>query len=277
MVRAEALAASVTLRIVRGLSSPFGDPISPRMFFTKLVLLVVFVAVAAYAKSKEGPAKGAPKLVKITLAETRPTQSVVGMEEVHIRRQLIEKAANGGKAALTAYLRENPGSVIRGPFGQLYLIDGHHFARALEDAGIEEMYVAIEKDWSHKKPTEFWEKMIQKERVYLKKFGKDLKSQAELPEHIAQLEDDPYRSLAWLLKKRGAYENLDMPFQEFIYADYLRDKVEIDFSTPDAVEKTVREGERAIKKAKFLPGSIKGREGGIPKCQMQEIFRQFAR
>ena len=38
--------------------------------------------------------------------------------------------------------------------------------------------------------------------------------------------DDPYRSLAGLSRKAGAYDKVDVAFTEFLWADYLRDKVD---------------------------------------------------
>ena len=34
--------------------------------------------------------------------------------------------------------------------------------------------------------------------------------------------DDPYRSLAWLVREAGGYKQLDTPFQEFAWTEYLR-------------------------------------------------------
>ena len=42
---------------------------------------------------------------------------------------------------------------------------------------------------------------------------------------LCSLVDDPYRSLSGLARKAGAYDKVDVPFTEFKWASYLRDKV----------------------------------------------------
>lgn len=208
-------------------------------------LVLGFSALTAHAKN----------LVRVHLDDTRPTQSTVGLEEVRLNLPPIRDAVAEGPAALDEFLRKRPGSVIRGPSGQLYLADGHHFARALHEAGLTEMYIEIKKDWSDKTSTEFWDKMREKQKVYLKKFGREITPE-QLPPHIVELEDDAYRSLAWILKRRGVYDDVDTPYQEFLYADYLRDKMTIDFSTNDAMERTVQTATEWVHKGKNeLPGA----------------------
>lgn len=197
----------------------------------------------------------AKNLVLVNIGEARPTQSTVGYEEVRRNLPEIRLAAGEGAEAFDRFLRDRPGFVIRGPSGQMYLTDGHHFARALQEFGLREMYIEVKKDWSDKTPGEFWDKMREKQKVYLKKFGREITT-AELPRRIVDLEDDAYRSLAWLLKQRGVYEKTDAPFQEFVYADYLRDKLTIDFSTPEALERTVDLATEWVHKGKNeLPGA----------------------
>ncbi|MEL4383009.1 ParB/Srx family N-terminal domain-containing protein, partial [Shewanella algae] len=44
----------------------------------------------------------------------------------------------------------------------------------------------------------------------------------DLPLNVDDMVDNPFRSLAWLLKKAKTYKDLDVPFQEFAWASFLR-------------------------------------------------------
>jgi len=48
-----------------------------------------------------------------------------------------------------------------------------------------------------------------------------------LPEKIKMLQDDPYRSLAWLVRKNGGYKKTAIPFAEFKWARYFRKKIKL--------------------------------------------------
>ena len=50
---------------------------------------------------------------------------------------------------------------------------------------------------------------------------------AVIPKYLSALVDDPYRSLAGLARKAGAYEKVAVPFSEFRWANFLRDKVDL--------------------------------------------------
>jgi hypothetical protein len=45
---------------------------------------------------------------------------------------------------------------------------------------------------------------------------------SEIPDSIDGLVDDPYRSLASALRRRGGFSKTPAPFSEFAWADYLR-------------------------------------------------------
>ena len=47
-------------------------------------------------------------------------------------------------------------------------------------------------------------------------------SRSELPKSVADLQDDPYRSLAGELRRAGGFAKDTTPFSEFIWADFLR-------------------------------------------------------
>ena len=76
-----------------------------------------------------------------------------------------------------------------------------------------------------------------------------------IPESIDALKDDPYRSLAGELRRAGGFAKDITPFSEFLWADFLRDRVK-----PKAVAKDFENAlAKALalaktKDASYLPG-----------------------
>lgn len=48
---------------------------------------------------------------------------------------------------------------------------------------------------------------------------------ADIPKSVADLVDDPYRSLAGELRKAGGFAKDTTPFSEFLWADFLRRRI----------------------------------------------------
>ena len=104
---------------------------------------------------------------------------------------------------------------ILGPKGVPYLIDSHHTASALEASGFHNVSVVLKKvcDWSHMNEREFYGKM--KEHNFMNGVGRKLGSSGEnvnalpgpvdvshaIPGRVYTLRDDPWRSLAALVRK----------------------------------------------------------------------------
>jgi hypothetical protein len=47
----------------------------------------------------------------------------------------------------------------------------------------------------------------------------------DLPKTVADLKDDPFRSLAGELRRAGGFAKDTTPFSEFLWADFLRRKI----------------------------------------------------
>ncbi len=193
-------------------------------------------------------------LVKVKILDVRPTQFSVGAKEIQFRSVKIEGKDEDG--TLADYKKENAGKVVIGPDGSFFLVDGHHFARALFEMGKESMRVEILKDYSDLSWNAFWAKLRQKHLCYLRDSRGRLRSPSELPKTIAGLKDDPYRSLSWLVRRAEGYEDLDAPFQEFFWAQYFRRRIKKWEDTSGAWEKALMLGMRLAKarKASHLAG-----------------------
>ncbi len=77
------------------------------------------------------------------------------------------------------------------------------------------------------------------------------KTPGELPKTVAAMTDDPYRSLAWAVNSEGGYEDSDVPYADFYWADFFRERIDIrDF------KKATAEGVKLAHspEAKGLPG-----------------------
>lgn len=180
-----------------------------------------------------------PKIRWTSTDVMRPTQCSVGYLEVQLKMQEFRERTLK-QDSLGKYLKEHPIPAVLGPDGRMYLTDHHHMGLALVrlsdewDAGeapaIKNPYRAccfqIVKDMSDRQDLSmrhFFSKM--EEHQLSHPFDGHGKRVEKIPRYLSDLVDDPYRSLAGLARKAGAYNKVDVPFTEFKWADYLRDKV----------------------------------------------------
>ena len=149
-----------------------------------------------------------------------PTQLALGLLEVTTKAGELRKMSGDDQHD---YLKANAAPVVIGPQGRLYVYDHHHLARACWEAGIEELYVTVSEDLSHCGSKEFWDVLASKNWCHLyDQFGNGPHPTANLPDSVRGLGDDPFRSLAWLARKSGAYAKSDAPFAEFQWANFFR-------------------------------------------------------
>jgi hypothetical protein len=167
-----------------------------------------------------------PVLNPVPIKSLRPTQITVGYREVAEKRREWRdrtRRRKGRKAA--EYLGRHMIPVIRGPGEAAYVIDHHHLCRALLDEGVDDILVNVVLDLSSLKSGEFWTFMDNRALCHpYDAEGRRLGFKA-IPAKIAELKDDPYRSLAGELRRAGGYAKDVTPFSEFIWADFLRRRV----------------------------------------------------
>ena len=182
----------------------------------------------------------------------RPTQMTLGMREVTRRRDQIKQLSS---KELEAYLADRVVPCVIGPGKSLYLIDRHHMCRALLDANLDTVMCEVVSDVTGLGEEEFWRFMDL--RGWVHPFDRDGKRCAveAVPGRVADLVDDPYRALAGFLRRDSGFKKADTPFEEFIWADYLRHRVAVDLVQSD-FEKA---GTQALKlarsrAARHLPG-----------------------
>jgi hypothetical protein len=200
----------------------------------------------------------ADALCTAKIDDLHPTQISVGMIEVKAKEHKLGKMS---KQQLDKYLFENPEPAVVGPGGKLYIIDHHHLARALYDIGEDATYCKISANFSDLDTEDFWKKMDENHWVYpYDENGHGPLSYASIPHTVADLKDDPYRSLAAAVRDAGGYDKTIAPFAEFQWADFFRPKIsasELEKDFDQAVEMGVKLAQSS--EAQDLPGYIGAR------------------
>lgn len=160
---------------------------------------------------------------RVRVAALRPTQFVVGKEEISRRSERIEKLS---RKQLDKFLSRRKVSVVLGPNGGHWLVDGHHLALALIRAGIDEVNLNVVQDWSDTSEDEFYARMSAAGYFYLyDKRGNGPLDPRDLPRSLDGLKNDPYRSLAWEARKAGCFTKSGVPFAEFRWAELFRAEI----------------------------------------------------
>jgi hypothetical protein len=163
-----------------------------------------------------------PTLKPIPITSLRPTQITVGMREVKSKRARWRRIARkkGGE-----FLGKHMIPVVLGPKDRHYVIDHHHLARALHDEGVKDVLVTVISNLSKLEPDAFW--FFLDNRNWMHPFDEDgrRRTYKAFPKSVADLVDDPFRSLAGELRRAGGFAKDTTPFSEFLWADFLRRRV----------------------------------------------------
>jgi hypothetical protein len=135
------------------------------------------------------------------------------------------------------------------------VIDHHHLARALHDEGVEAVLVTVVANLSKLDKDAFW--VVLDNRGWMHPFDDQgrRRDYGDIPRSVAELADDPFRSLAGELRRSGGFAKDTTPFSEFLWADFMRRRlkrkdVEDNF---DATLKTALDLAKAMD-ANYLPG-----------------------
>jgi hypothetical protein len=148
----------------------------------------------------------------------------VGMAEVRSRQGDFRVESNSERRD---YLGSKPVPLVRSGDGSVWMVDRHHRLRALLELMPEATafgYVALDLDTSD--PDVVLAELRNRGWLYLYN-GRGLGPQppAALPTSLLGLEDDPYRSLVWKLKREGVIKAAPLiPFHEFRWGAWLRSR-----------------------------------------------------
>jgi hypothetical protein len=164
-----------------------------------------------------------PSLHPVPILSLRPTQMTVGMREVKEKRKRWREHKSDKKRA--ELLGRHMIPVVLGPDERYYVVDHHHLARALHEEEVPDVLVTIIGDLSMVDRDAFWGVMDNKRWVYPYDAKGERRHFQDLPKSIADLKDDPFRSLAGELRRAGGFAKDTTPFSEFLWADFLRRKI----------------------------------------------------
>ncbi|MCG5072923.1 chromosome partitioning protein ParB [Paraburkholderia sp. RG36] len=162
-------------------------------------------------------------LITVKLEELRPTQITVGFREVDLKRAHWKSLDKKGRVAA---IDNHWFPAVLGPKQRYYVVDHHHLGLAWLNEGVPSARVTVIKDLSWLDPTIFWRMMEHNQWVHPFDAQGQRCDYAALPKQLTGLADDPYRSLAGELRGAGGYAKDTTPFSEFLWADYLRLKVD---------------------------------------------------
>lgn len=196
--------------------------------------------------------------MKLKVLSLKPTQMAIGYYEVDKKIEMLKKMK---EHEIEEYLKEKQVPVILGPNNEYYMIDRHHLVRSAWESNIDEVHVELKADFSHLSYGDFWQAMKHAKWVLLQdQFGTEHDDYNLLPLSIRQMADDPYRSIAWILRETKIYSKSKQPYAEFLWANQLRifNEIQIVEKNYDGIEKAAKIAIEIIKKTpskfKHLPG-----------------------
>lgn len=170
------------------------------------------------------PPQSDTPLIELPVASLRPTQLCVGMAEVRSRQNDFQAEDRGERRR---YLGTKPVPLVRSGAGEVWMVDRHHRLRALlelDPAATAFGYVVL--DLPSDDRAVVLDDLRGRGWLYLYD-GRGLGPlpASVLPPQLLGLQDDPFRSLVWRLKKEGVIEPAPLiPFHEFRWGAWLRSR-----------------------------------------------------
>ncbi|MDE2435513.1 MAG: chromosome partitioning protein ParB [Sphingomonadales bacterium] len=193
-----------------------------------------------------------PVLHPVELAHLRPTQMTVGKAEVERKRHEWRNSdpAEGGD-----WLGRHMIPAVIGPKGTPWIIDHHHLALALQLEGVEHVLVSIVARLDHLPRGRFLSFMDNRNWLHPYDAEGHRRDFDDLPRRLGGLKDDPYRSLAGELRRQGGYAKTETPYSEFLWADFLRQRIGQKLIAHD-LDRAIAKGLRHARSpaAAYLPG-----------------------
>lgn len=193
-------------------------------------------------------------LIEVSLSELRPTQAAIGFEEVTIKRQEWQSLS---RPNFKKIINQHWFPGVIGPGGTYYIVDHHHLGMALHLEACSKVKLTVLQDFSWLDQDSFWKLLEFHQWVHpYDEKGKRISFQ-KIPTQISELKDDPYRSLAGIARRSGAFAKDITPFSEFLWADFYRlriDKSVLKSSPSHALELAHQLAK--LRHASYLPGWI---------------------
>jgi len=193
-----------------------------------------------------------PALLRARLSRLRPTQFTVGYTEVQLKAL---EWAELPKKRRHSELEQHVFPAVLGPEQDYFIVDHHHLGIALLEEGVKNVYVTVLDDLSWLERAVFWRTM--EFRAWSHPYDRRGRrcDYREIPRRLTALADDPYRSLAGMVRRAGGFAKDQAPFAEFLWADYFRPRVAARLIRRDARRATSLALRLAhAPEARYLPG-----------------------
>jgi len=156
------------------------------------------------------------------IAQLRPTQITVGMLEVERKRREWRDLPRN---ALGEFLGAHMVPAVLGPGQRPWLVDHHHLVLALHLEGVEEVMLSVIARLDHLPKRRFHAFLDCHNWLHPYDARGERREWKDLPRHVADLKDDPHRSLAGEVRRAGGYAKSAVPYTEFLWADFFRDRI----------------------------------------------------
>lgn len=163
-----------------------------------------------------------PLLQPVSIDDLRPTQMTVGMHEVARKRSQWRDRPRDAEGR---YLGAHMIPAVLGPRGQPWVVDHHHLALAMRKEGVDQVLVTVIARLEHLPKKRFLAFMDSHNWLHPYDAEGKRRDFDDLPRHIDDLKDDPYRSLAGEVRRAGGYAKSPTPYTEFLWADFFRDRI----------------------------------------------------
>ena len=154
-----------------------------------------------------------PLIAAVAIGDLRPTQITVGMREVATKRKRWHEL---GAKKDEKFLGKHIIPVVLGPKQRPYVVDHHHLARALHDEGVKEVAITVGNNLSGLDREAFWTVMDNRDWMHPYDAEGVRRPYRDIPKTVAELIDDPFRSLAGELRRAGGFAKDTTPFSEFL-------------------------------------------------------------
>lgn len=158
-------------------------------------------------------------LLSIAPAKLRPTQLTVGKAEVAAKRAQWKEL---GKKKRKELLESHWFPGVLGPKHQVYIVDHHHLGLALLEERVKSVPVMIQRDFSWLEPAVFWRTMEFNRWAHPYDRHGTRTDYTAIPGSLAEMADDPYRTLAARVRMAGGCAKDAEPYAEFLWADFYR-------------------------------------------------------
>ncbi|MDP9096362.1 MAG: chromosome partitioning protein ParB [Pseudomonadota bacterium] len=160
--------------------------------------------------------------IGVTPSDLRPTQMTLGFREVEVKRRQWQAAGGEDRARI---LRRHVVPAVIGPKNRHFIVDHHHFTKAMIDEKVALIAVFVVANLANLDKDEFWTVLDNRAWCHAYNAKGQRRELSDIPKSLKALTDDPYRSLAGELIRAGGCAKNNVPFSEFLWADFLRRRI----------------------------------------------------